>query len=206
MSVEPFTYKHFNSSDASDALNSLGYIGVVKGLHPVTSPAALIGKAVPVLIAPRREGYPSLRDGILGASLSADKDSILFIVSERKEYAAFGGFLSFIAKSCGIKGVVVCGKVRDIAEIELNSIPVFAEDITPLVPAEGQSVISVGDPVKIEGLIVSKNDLIVADRNGVTIVPSKRVSDVAKIISLIQKREADARLAVAEEIRKHRTF
>lgn len=192
MAGQVFPPHFLNSSDASDALNELGILGGIGGLKPITSPKPLEGYAMTVAVAPTREGYPSLRDGMLEASLTAKKDSLLFITTESPKYSAFGGLMSHIAIAAGIKGVVVCGKIRDLDEIGKKGLTVYANGATPLVPKEKQCVISIGKEVEFSGVRVRAGDYVICDMDGVSVIPFNYLHKVAELIKTKRKNEQES--------------
>ena len=84
--------------------------------------------------------------------------------------AVWGGILNSRAMLKKINGVVVDGAVRDIAELRDMPLPVFASATSPAGPHKGwggsiDNVISCGD------VSVTPGDIILADDDGVTVVP-----------------------------------
>jgi regulator of RNase E activity RraA len=109
---------------------------------------------------------------------ASPKKAVFVISSDTKSCSAWGGLTSRYAKLSGIAGVVVFGAVRDTVEITRLHQPVFASNVTPLSGYNRVEVAAFGEPVKCGSLKVSKNDLAVADRDGVAFVPRAFVPDV----------------------------
>ncbi|MEM0135217.1 MAG: RraA family protein [Thermoplasmatales archaeon] len=177
------------SSDASDALLSLGVMGVLEDVHFFVGSDKIVGLARTVVVAPMKNGNLSMKEGFLKACTNSREDTVLVIVSENKNYSSFGGLTSFIVRSCGIKGVVVCGSFRDFREIEENGVSVFATGVSPLIPPRGQSVISIGETVKYQGVTINNGDIVIGDRDGVTIVPFNLLEEVVNIAKKKRKNE-----------------
>ena len=71
----------------------------------------------------------------------------------------------------GIAAIVVDGAVRDVEELRANGYPVFAAAVTPgAVDSEGPGQVDL--PISCGGVPVLPGDIIVADDNGVTVVPA----------------------------------
>lgn len=97
------------------------------------------------------------------------------------ENAIIGEMMARYAESRGIAGVIIDGATRDIAGLSSLSIPVYARGVTPNGPwksGPGQ----IGYPVATGGVSVSAGDLVVADEDGVIILPradAEAIVDIA---------------------------
>lgn len=79
--------------------------------------------------------------------------------------AVVGGILSFYAAHIGVRGVVVDGAIRDVAEIREREFPVYARGITHRGPyKDGPGEINV--PVSVGGMVVNPGDIVVGDQDG----------------------------------------
>ena len=109
--------------------------------------------------------------------------------SGRLDVSCWGGILTLAAQSRGLRGVVVDGACRDIAESEDLGFPVFGRAVVP-VSARGRIVqLATGEPVEVAGVTVRPGDLVLADRNGVVFVPSASVEPVLDLAERIVTRE-----------------
>jgi regulator of RNase E activity RraA len=98
-----------------------------------------------------------------------------------KRNAPWGELLSTAALARGARGAVVDGLVRDVRRIEELGFPVFAAGIKP-VDSKGRGiVIDLNVPVECAGVLVHPGDLVVADFDGVVVVPSGIVDDVLRV-------------------------
>ena len=105
--------------------------------------------------------------------------------------AIWGGLMTEAARRKGIAGLVVDGAVRDRAEIMASAFPCFARGIVPAGPhknfgGEVDGVIACG------GVAVASGDLIVADADGVAVVPLSRVATVLPNYRALKDKEARA--------------
>ena len=91
--------------------------------------------------------------------------------------AVWGGILNSRAMLQKINGVVVDGAVRDIAELREMPLPVFATASSPAGPHKcwGGSIDNV---ISCGGVAVTPGDIILADDDGVTVVPLARANVV----------------------------
>ena len=86
-----------------------------------------------------------------------------------------------------LAGVIVDGAVRDIEETRATGLPVYARGVTP----RGGSAYGAGEvnvPIACGGVIVNPGDIIVADRDGIAVVPPAAVDEV---LALVEKGKAN---------------
>ena len=114
--------------------------------------------------------------------------------------AVWGGILNSRAMLQKINGVVVDGAVRDIAELRDMPLPVFASATSPAGPHKGWGG-SIDDIVSCGGVSVTPGDIILADDDGVTVVPLARAESVLAEAQKKVQFEADvlAKLARGED-------
>lgn len=112
-------------------------------------------------------------------------------------WALLGFLMVSTATKLGLAGIVVDGCVRDAAEIRLSKFPVFAAGINPNGPMkEGPGEINF--PIQCGGQLVHPSDMIVADDDGVVVVPQAHAAGtVDKVKAVIAKEET--RLAEIKE-------
>ena len=111
--------------------------------------------------------------------------------------ASIGDQVSAMAKNAGVAGIVTDGMARDIKGIEEVGLPVFARGITPNSPY-GKGPGKVGYPIEAGGRAVASGDLVIGDRDGIVIVPSAQIEQVANNLDAIRKAEKELAEKVAE--------
>jgi regulator of RNase E activity RraA len=109
--------------------------------------------------------------------------------------AVAGGNVAASYKKRGCAGMVLHGAVRDAAEIR-SFLPVFATHVTPKRPGGRFSVVAHGEPIELPGqgpepVIVHPGDLILADADGVVVVPQAIALDVVEAAEKLVKLEAE---------------
>lgn len=105
--------------------------------------------------------------------------------------AVWGEILTRAALARGIRGLVVDGAVRDLAAIRSIGFPVFAVGTTPAGPHKaGGGAWNI--PISCGGTVVRDGDLVVADLDGVTVVPAEAVAEVAQATE--EKRRSEERI------------
>jgi 4-hydroxy-4-methyl-2-oxoglutarate aldolase len=93
-----------------------------------------------------------------------------------------------MAKNRGLLGLVTDGVARDRAGIVGVGLPVYCMGLNPNSPVRSGPG-TVGQPVSLGGVIVDSGDIVVADADGVVIVPRARVQDVIKALALVREAE-----------------
>ncbi|MEP3045510.1 MAG: RraA family protein [Roseibium sp.] len=102
--------------------------------------------------------------------------------------AAAGDRLVGMMKNCGAAGFVTDGPARDYDGIIPVGLPVWCTGLTPASPhMSGPG--SVGFPVQIGGQEIETGDMIVADRDGVVVVPYERLDEVIETLKHITSLE-----------------
>lgn len=166
------------TSDVSDVLDSVKARGALDGFFAVIEGSAIAGSAMPVQVSEKR-GPKDMRVGLREAIDAAPLGSVLVISSTSDTYSAWGGRVSLAAKH-RIRGAVVSGCVRDVGEIRALGFPVFAKAKSPVSGYGRLEVVSVGEPVRIDGVVVKAGDFVVADDDGVAFVPRENADEVIR--------------------------
>lgn len=83
-----------------------------------------------------------------------------------------GGLLAVAAAKNGWAGVVVWGAVRDKAELAAADVGIFALALTPM-PTDRKDQGLRDVPVQIEGLLIRPGEYLVADEDGIVVLPSR---------------------------------
>jgi regulator of RNase E activity RraA len=111
--------------------------------------------------------------------------------------AVLGDLVSTKARHRGIAGFIVDGLVRDLPGIEeLGDFPVFARGITPIGPLH-RGPGEINGPVSVGGIVVHAGDVVVADENGVVVLPSEDLKGTLERLLERQAEEAEYVAAVA---------
>jgi regulator of RNase E activity RraA len=124
------------------------------------------------------------RDVILSAILEAYEQAppgsvLLADAGVEPPYAAHFGELS--ASSCkvaGLRGAVVNGGLRDGALVAATGFPVWYRYRTPIDVVGRYRIVGVGEPVEIGGVRVTLGDYLVADLDGVVVVPRQHLEEI----------------------------
>ena len=110
--------------------------------------------------------------------------------------AALGDQATGMARNAGAAGIVTDGLARDIAGLRQVGLPVYAMGLSPNSPhCKGPG--TVGLPVEIGGRRVESGDMIVADADGVVVIPFAQIDTVAARLDAVAKAEAELEAQVA---------
>ncbi|MCR0983808.1 RraA family protein [Roseomonas populi] len=160
----------------------------------------MVGPAVTVLHTPTHEFLPPTH--ALELIDSSPAGSVICIAAMGDEDLAFwGGLMTAGAVANGHAGAVLGGGVRDIPEIRRDyDLPVYARYASPGTSLGRTGTVSGNVPVSIGNIMVHPGDLIVADIDGVCVVPPAKAAEVLAMAREIDEREAEqARLIIAEK-------
>jgi regulator of RNase E activity RraA len=83
----------------------------------------------------------------------------------------WGELLTTAARNGGCVGVVADGAVRDVVRMRQMSFPVYARGTCPYDSKDRQRVIDLDVPVEIDGVAFEPGALVIADEDGVVVVP-----------------------------------
>jgi regulator of RNase E activity RraA len=140
------------------------------------------GPAVTVLLKKEehKEG-PGASQGMLDAIDSAAPGSVYVMVLEQGlDYGAVGALMATAMKVRGLTGAIVDGSIRDTPQIGRIQFPVFSRGVAPSTTINHFRFAGVNIPVTCAGVQVSGGDIIVADEDGVVVVPRAHAAEVLK--------------------------
>jgi len=170
-------------ASVSDAMEQLyqqrAYMS--RDMRPL-SPAKFAGPAVTVLLKKEehKEGSAASQ-GMLDAIDSSPAGSVyVMVVEEGLDYAGIGGLMATAMKYRGFAGAVIDASVRDTPQIRRLQFPVFSVGIAQTTSINHYRFAGTNVPVTCAGVRVNANDIIVADDDGVAVVPRAHAAEVLK--------------------------
>lgn len=107
--------------------------------------------------------------------------------------AVAGGNVCAVAKQRGIAGFVIDGNIRDVEEIREMGLPVYARGLYPK-PGTKKSVVP-ADSVTVGGVTVHPGDIIIADKDGIAVVPAAEAPEIFDRAAAKERAEQEAGLA-----------
>lgn len=180
----------------SDALDKLGLHGQAQGIAPLADYAKpVVGPAYTVKYVPA-----SLPAGTVGDFIDdvAEGDVIVLDNDGRTDATVWGDIMTQYAGIRGIAATVIDGVCRDVVKALGDGYPLFTAGRFMRTGKDRVQVESVNSTVGIGTVRVASRDIVVADANGVVIVPRARARDVAEAARQIETVEAAIRKRIAQ--------
>ncbi len=169
------------SSAVADAMDELG-VGTVLGtsvLSPVTPGGRVCGPAVtlryvratadPAVI--RSAGRPLAAGDRDLYGLARPGDVAVVDCSGNRDLAVLGGLSALWAAKAGLAGCVVDGAIRDSDTITDVALPVYSSSRSPRSARHRFDAVALNDMVTIAGATVRPGDYVIADDDGICLVP-----------------------------------
>ena len=160
----------------SDILDSLGYRNQV--LQPGVVPAqpdpnqVLVGRAATVLVGPQYEVVAQpYTNQIAAIDALQPGDVVVSGVGGMTNVAVWGELFSNAARARGARGFLTDGCHRDTRMVLDLGFPVFSRGPRPVDISGRGTVISIGRPVEVGGVVVCPGDVVFAEVDGVVIIP-----------------------------------
>ncbi|PSR19429.1 diguanylate cyclase [filamentous cyanobacterium CCP3] len=131
----------------------------------------------------------------------APAGAVIVVQAGDVDYAMAGGNVCAIAQNRGIAGFVVDGVIRDLAEVREARFPVFARGVMP-VPGQKKQLGTLNQPIVCGGVRVGPGDIVVADEEGIVVIPAAQQEAVWQAAQ--QRSEADAAQSLTDWEVNHR--
>lgn len=152
------------------------------------------GPAYTLRLSPAREIEPDLRDRVFNAYEDAPEGAVVVIqVVGDVGGGILGDVIAHAWKNKKVAGVVVDGPVRDVAAIGRLNFPMWSRSVTMRGLQTRETETEVNVDVTIDSVRVANGDLVVADADGVFVVPQHLAPAVLD----------GAEQLIAEEARTH---
>jgi regulator of RNase E activity RraA len=168
--------KSIYSAVVSDALDALGYTHQSPrvSLLPLTGSLKLVGRCKTTLWGNMAHKDPEPYKLELQAIDSCQTDDVLITAADGSmRSGVWGELLSTAARNSGCVGAIIDGAMRDVAKVRDMGFAVFARGTCVYDSMNRQRVVDVDQPVEIEGVRFCSGDLVIADEDGVVVVPQE---------------------------------
>jgi regulator of RNase E activity RraA len=168
----------------SDSLDAAGLRNQVVQfrLAPLVAGSRIFGRAWTVAFEPSTDDNPADPYGPAIDYISAIGTGEIAVIAtdESNESAFWGELFSAAALGAGAVGVVTDGNLRDTDKIVGLGFPAFSLSRRPIDYRMRMRVAGVGQPVTIGGVSVASGDLVMADDDGVVVIPQSAEVEVLR--------------------------
>ncbi|MBR0779980.1 RraA family protein [Bradyrhizobium iriomotense] len=151
----------------------------------VTDGVRIVGRALTVSL-PADDGT-ALPHAL---ALAEARDILVIERGDDDRHACWGAVMTAAALARGVTGVVIDGYVTDVGAIRSAGLPVWCRGRSPLT-TKLRGGGSVAQPVTCGGVRVHAGDLVLADENGVCVLPPADAAEIAREAHAIQAREPE---------------
>jgi regulator of RNase E activity RraA len=133
---------------------------------------------------------PAALSGMLAAIDEGSADSVYVMsLEDGADIAGMGGLMGTAMAARGYAGAVIDGGVRDVAYLRKIAFPVYATGIVPSTSVHHYRFAGSQMPMSCDGVVVNPGDIVVADSDGVVIVPIANAEEVLKLAQQMDFKE-----------------
>jgi regulator of RNase E activity RraA len=144
---------------------------------------------------------PQALSGMLEAIDQGSTDSVyVMALEDGEDIAGMGGLMGTAMAARGYSGAVIDGGVRDVAYLRKIGFPVFATGIVPSTSVHHYRFAGAQIPLVCNGVPVSPGDIVVADSDGVAVVPRAQAQTVLTLAQQMDFKE-HSMYAVIEQLK-----
>jgi 4-hydroxy-4-methyl-2-oxoglutarate aldolase len=200
---------NLRSALVCDALDALGLRSQCLAGRPVplTTGMRAVGTALPLATAVVDTVPDVPYRGLLAALDAIPRGAVIVIGAQgRDDVAIWGELLSTMSIARGAVGAVCDGAIRDASEIRALGFPVFARGTVAYDINGRLEVVDHSSPIHVGGVEVAPGDLIVADDDGVVVVPIAAMDEVLARVATKSQAEGAFLAAIREGVLPSEAF
>lgn len=175
------SFSALSTCNVSDALDRLHLNGAPHHILPLWPGCPKIaGRAVTLKLVDNGSASPVR--GTMDA-IAAAKPGEVMVVDHggRMEVNSWGGIATFTAMKRGLSGVIIDGVTRDLDEMKALGFPAYAKGVIQQSIRNRCAFGGLNIRVQLGTALVRPGDLVLADENGIAVVPHDRLDEVLKI-------------------------
>jgi regulator of RNase E activity RraA len=194
----------------SDSLDECGLRSQVleRRLVPVVAGARAFGRAATARFVPTEPDEPDESHDPYRAAIDfiggLERGELVVIATGESDASAFWGELfSAAAIGAGVVGVVTDGNLRDTERIAALRFPAFSRSRRPIDYRRRMTMVESRETVTIGGVRIADGDLVMADDDGVAVIPHEREVEVLAVARQRASKESTvlAELLAGESLR-----
>jgi regulator of RNase E activity RraA len=178
-------YQHFRTALLGHAIHD-GFVD--EKIRPLFTPVHVVGTAITVRLS---DG--DLEPIVAAVDMLAPGDVLVIDHGGRESLACGGELTSLAAKQRGCLAVIVDGAITNVDEIRQHTLPTFARGLAALGGRRLSAGGGVNVPVQCGGVAVHPGDLVLADDDGIVVIPPPRLDDVLEAVKPVAARMPLAR-------------
>jgi len=171
-------------------------VGAIGGLLPVEHQHKIAGPALTVSLS-----IDDLVDCMPVLALAQPGDVIVIACHGSPRTAMWGGLMTTLSLKAGVAGAIVDGAIRDVDEIRDLGFPIWYRSTvprpSPTAVHNRTEPVQVNVPVVVGEQVIAPGDIVVADENGIAVVPSADAAEVLESTYLKIDKERIVREKIA---------
>lgn len=189
-------WRRIGCAAACDAMEMLSMRrAIITGLRCTVPGSVIVGTACTVRQIPKHgtaeKSERLVRHETVARDLARPGQVIVMDVGGRTDVASWGEVHSRRCLHRGISGLIINGCIRDASKIRTMGFPVACIGFSPVKGQWDLETASVNEPVTIGHVQVRPDDLIVADEDGLVVIPPSRAQEVQETaLAIIEQEKA----------------
>ena len=179
------TWLELGTPTLSDALDRLGVASQCQGIR-MQGGSGCAGPAFTVRYLP-----VGVSGGTVGDYVDDVPPNAVIVLDNngRTDVSVWGGLLSLAAIQKQLAGTIIDGVHRDTQEMKALGYSLFSRGAFMRTGKDRVAVVAINEDVQLSGIRVANNDLVIADDDGVVVIPQHSIEKVLEVAQTIQVAE-----------------